>query len=656
MAKIFPTLENIKRLKIQPTEGEWFLINYLVDNFDDNVEIFVQAFLNGDRPDIILIQKNVGVTVIEVKDWNLESYLIDENNKWHLKKNRIVTLKSPFQQVFDYKNNFFNLHINGLLDEKLKNKQFYGRIMPYVYFHKVSKKELVNFYAGVQSYYRKLEEECHQGVKSHKYTPEEVNKRLDYIKQKKSKFERDIRYCAVCNDELENISLPKADNAHLFKDEIYQEFKRLLQPPYHVLTQGKEIKYSDKQEKLIVSRPEHKKISGVAGSGKTVVLAKRAVNAHKRHNHNVLILTYNITLKSYIHDKISDVREDFSWGVFYVTNYHQFINQELNNLGISIEVPEEIQEIIDNIETTEAKNKYLGEYFDKKYYSNQKLFDSFTTEIHKYESVFIDEIQDYKPEWIKIIREYFLEKDSEMVLFGDEKQNIYERELDVEKKPKIVQGFGRWEKLNKSIRHQGDGGRILSLAKQFQYKFFKSRYEVDSFSNNKIAPSLNVGMYKLQYYNNNDFESIVDSIYNEIRERNIHPNDVAILSSRISELQVIDRIVRTKYNEKTLTTFEQLELSNEHKKSTSNIRRSKKIGFNLNSGVIKISTIHSFKGYEIPNLFLIIHKDAKEEDHEEVVYTGITRSKFDIMIFTHEDSQYNKFFENILEIKKMEAN
>ena len=66
-----------------------------------------------------------------------------------------------------------------------------------------------------------------------------------------------------------------------------------------------------------------------------------------------------------------------------------------------------------------------------------------------------------------------------MVLFGDEKQNIYERELDSEKKPKIVQGFGRWEALNKSIRHHGNGGRILDLAKRFQTTFFKDKYEID---------------------------------------------------------------------------------------------------------------------------------------------------------------------------------
>lgn len=120
MAQVFPSIENIERLKVPPTEGEIFLLNYLIEAMDNDVEIYFQPFLNGDRPDIILIRKDSGVAVIEVKDWDLSSYYIDENNKWHVKKNA-QRIKSPFQQAFGYKHNLFNLHINGLLERKLKN-------------------------------------------------------------------------------------------------------------------------------------------------------------------------------------------------------------------------------------------------------------------------------------------------------------------------------------------------------------------------------------------------------------------------------------------------------------------------------------------------------------------------------------------------------
>ena len=80
MAQIFPTIENIERLKERPTEGEWFLLNYLLENLDDDFEIYFQSFLGISRPDIIIMKKGCGVAVIEVKDWNPGKYFIDENN------------------------------------------------------------------------------------------------------------------------------------------------------------------------------------------------------------------------------------------------------------------------------------------------------------------------------------------------------------------------------------------------------------------------------------------------------------------------------------------------------------------------------------------------------------------------------------------------
>ena len=152
MAKIFPTLENIKRLKVAPTDGEWFLLNYLIENLPDDVEIYFQPFLNGDMPDIILMKKGVGVSIIEVKDWHLPHYKIDSNNIWSLKKNDQV-IKSPFHQVDNYKDNLFNLHISGLLEKKIRNNMFYGRIQTFVYFHKATKKAIYNFYQEAISPY-----------------------------------------------------------------------------------------------------------------------------------------------------------------------------------------------------------------------------------------------------------------------------------------------------------------------------------------------------------------------------------------------------------------------------------------------------------------------------------------------------------------------
>lgn len=627
MAQIFPTIENINRLKVKPTEGEWFLIKDLIQNLPEEVEIYFQPFLNGDMPDIILMQKDVGVTIIEVKDWNLNLYKINPNNEWHLKSNSQL-LRSPFKQVFTYKNNMFNLHIDGLLKEKLNNKNFYERIKTYVYFHTATRVEINNFFNQTLNQYNTLLNDCNSNYKSFS-SHQEYEKKCEYLKQKKSKIERDLRL-AVGNDNLNKIALPQGHV--LFTEKIYKEFHRYLQPPYHTLNQGKDIKYSKNQEKFIVSQNKHEKILGVAGSGKTTVLAKRAVNAHKRHEGKVLILTYNITLKSYIHDRISDVRDDFSWSEFYVVNYHQFITQELNNLNIE-----------SDIDT----------------FSNIKLFENNKHKIkQKYKTILIDEIQDYEPNWIKILRAYFLENDSEMVLFGDEKQNIYNNELDDQKRPVRVNGFGSWRKLTKSIRHQGIGGRILELAQQFQKEFFINKYEVDDLIN--ITPSLSLDLFKLKKYDKNKINNMVENILLEMRTNNIHNDDVVILGSKIDFLKEVDFMFRTNFNIKTITSFETKEMGEKLKNENEirNIRKNKKISFNHHSGKLKISTIHSFKGYEAETVFLIIDENNKQEvldDNLEMIYTGITRSRFNIVVFALEDSQYSSFFKKYLEVDYEES-
>ncbi len=265
-------MENISRLKVPPTEGEIFLLNYLTETMGNDVEIYFQSFLNGDRPDIVLMNKNYGV-IIEVKDWNFSSYEIDENNKWYV-KNISQKIKSPFQQVFSYKNNLFNLHINGLLEKKLKNKNFYKLINVYVYFHKESKGSLNDIYSIPISviedkicsnniFFKNLSREN----KEKKYNEYE-NKRV-YLEGKKDKLNRDKSALSITKESLNKIKFPYQGKDNYFDILIYYEFVRYLQPPFHTLNEGKEILYEKKQEKLSVSDNIHQKIKGVAGAGKT---------------------------------------------------------------------------------------------------------------------------------------------------------------------------------------------------------------------------------------------------------------------------------------------------------------------------------------------------------------------------------------------------
>lgn len=642
MAILVPSIEAALKLKQKPTEGEVFLLEYLASHFDDEVEIYFQPYFNGDRPDIVLMSREAGVVIIEVKDWNLDLYSIDNNNKWSVNTVlRSQRVKSPFQQVYAYKKNFFEIHVNGLLEKSLKNKNFFKMIKTYVYFHFGSKEAVQCLYQPHLDRLRERSRDNEQNYRSRQIDFDAYEKTREWIERGKHKFERDMSL-SLYKERLDKITFPLAAKESIFDEAVYNEFKRLLNPPYHYASEGRPPNYSDKQSKLIQSAAKARaKICGLAGSGKTVVLAGRAVNAHKRHGGRVLILTFNITLCSYIHDKISAVREDFSWSAFDISNYHRFITAALNNSDIEIEVPKNLQYDGSDLVTARRIAEERDKYLEATYYSNLSLFEDRKIKT-MYDTILIDEIQDYKPEWIKIIRSFFLEKDGEMLLFGDEKQNIYKRALDGERRSKVVEGFGSWVKLTKSFRYANQSP-IIPLVDSFQKNFLLQNYEVDSDESFQLSLT-SVGIQAYAMFERRSLKQLAEQIIKIAKENKVHPNDIAIISSQETVLRELDHILRTSetHKERTLCTFPSLEVAEHPKysKSYREISAAKKKGFNLNSGVMKLSSTHSFKGFESPLIFLLVNNN----DSPEMVFTGLTRAKENIVVCLESNGSYLEFF------------
>tara|TARA_B110000238_G_C15955096_1_gene364918 strand:- start:113 stop:799 length:687 start_codon:yes stop_codon:yes gene_type:complete len=90
------------------------------------------------------------------------------------------------------------------------------------------------------------------------------------------------------------------------------------------------------------------------------------------------------------------------------------------------------------------------------------------------------------------------------------------------------------------------------------------------------------------------------------------------------------------------------------KRQTSNlnmIRNNKKIHFHMNSGTVKISTVHSFKGWESETLFLILEKKftKMQMTFDEILYTGITRSRANLVIINFGNEEYDKKLRTLID-------
>jgi hypothetical protein len=605
-----PSLENIFNMKQQPSNAEWAVLSFLESNLDQSFEVYFKPLLNGDTPDFIIMKENFGVIILHINEWNLDDYTAVSKKYWKHKSSQVRFL-SPFEQAEKYKNELYNLHIGELFEKKLTNPEYWKIVKCVVYFHSNNDVDINNKLSSLHEgqdldYHTKYLEEY--GI---------LNRRLlgkTYFINIWNKFRFNYQNT-------------------LFNKELYWSFFRHFQAPLHRIEDGIQINYSRAQKNLTSSEAgRRRKIKGVAGSGKTMVLAKCAVNAHLRTGGKVLILTYNISLINYIHDRINDIREEFYWNNFIITNYHQFFKDQAKKYAIPID--------------------------DLSSWENVNFFQNVSQLISKFDVVLIDEVQDYEQAWIDIIHGYFMNQDSEFIVFGDEKQNIYERELDTEKQIIVRSIPGKWNNSLKDTRRFDSA--IAKLANQFQINFFANKYPPENISIN-LEFDYSPGLIEYHYFENFEPSQVVDHIYKFLSSQHIHSSDACILSSTIEHLRSIDKYIREKRMEKTTRMFETIEENQRfgnNKAMIEDIRKLRKKHFHMKSGTIKISTIHSFKGWDIDTLFLLIFdRDPKKLiGEDELTYTGITRSKKNIIVYNFKNKRYDDFFSRSVERKFNQIN
>lgn len=653
MAKLYPSMDIINKRKPAPTEGEKALINFLYLNYDDSFEIFYQPFLNGDLPDVIVMHKGGGVMIFEVKDWDLSNYTITSTGQWKINSNGVIRKDNPLRQVLKYKENLYNLHIDSLLSLKLKDYKYWYVVKCAVYFHCHTMEYAYTKCLGLEP------------TRKYKTFLEKNFSVLGYNSLSKGIMDR------VFYDRW--ISRPN----NYFSDDLYNRFARILRPSYHTIEQGIPINLTKEQQLLAKSEEgSRKRIKGVAGSGKTLVLAQRAVNAHIRTQGIVLILTYNITLKNYIHDRISSVRENFDWSYFHISNYHDFITSNMNNVGIEFDfLPKN-----ENGQRGLIDQELFEKIADEKVYSNLNLFDGHIDELPKYDVMLIDEAQDYKENWINILLNNFVTEKAEIVAFADEKQNLYARDLDEMKMPKNPIQRGPWDgKLNKSYRLSA---KVAMLVADFQKFFFSGKYDIDEKIETDAMRDLFADPYIEYHMIENPERKTIDNtkiaqyIFKQMNNHQLNSNDVTILSTRISMLRYLDATIKEVSKEKTNIMFETQEeynqimqmhfINSRPEDEIRKIRKNRKANFWMNRGTIKLSTIHSFKGWESPAVFLVIENDVAADNliklqdgatfprkfADEMVYTGMTRCQNFLFIINLGNPLYDSFFVSELLVDK----
>ena len=604
-SRIIPSWVQIQAFKQPLTDGEVHLLKFLDENLNkdglfhsndlttyNGWLIFVQPFLNGSRPDIIIFNPRIGAQIFEVKDWNLNNYSFENhkaaNSKIH--KTFCVSdskgtypIKSPVKQVEHYKEKICSQLIPQIGEKIDENKKYYGLIKTAVYFHKSSTEQAQTMFKSNAKDFS-----IFPIIGSDALVPDNLNK--------------------IVPDNQRN------ESAYWLKD-WNKELLFWLYPPYHTIEQGIGLTLTDEQKKFAEPQPGHYRIRGVAGSGKTQVLAYRASKLASEGFH-VLILTYNITLWHYVRDMVQRSPFNFSWKNLTITYFHGFCKDVLNAFGEKWPVDNsDDEEVFKNVIT----NK-ITEVISK--HSHQK-----------YDAILVDEGQDFYIEWYKMLCKFLTNRD-EFVIVCDKKQNIYGREVEwLDKRRSGVEKFGDWIELKKIIRLPE---LIAKISTDFSKKFGLNQ---DVIIGNIEKPNLfNQFQDNVIWWNTDEHNWLnkVNEAYEIIKTNatHKHPSDtVILLPDKHFGSECIKNFERKKIFVNHVFEDDVDKKYHKHKKA-----------FWMGDSRLKISTIHSFKGFEISNVivFIPLKIHGNKKLYDNIIYTAMTRARENLIII-NANERYREF-------------
>ena len=612
---ILEKFEN-NELKVPFTNGEYYLSKQLDAKLPDEWVIHTKPELRNrwgsnicpQTPDVVIANKRHGIMIIEIKDWQIDLPKYKSGEKINRKGKKIWevfiedekgTRTSNINPV--YKADGYRLRmidgIQEIQEEIFNDKRKNILIKSGLYFHNIISSQKAKSFVGIPKY----------------FNPDRCTVFGRDMLDKNVKIEQ---FIPLINNNIK---------IHSNTDWL-SKFKNWISPPLHI-SEGQNLiserDLNDKQKRYIISRPGViQKLSGVAGSGKTRVIAIRAASLAKLGK-KILVICYNITLKNYLKKEIEGTKYDFDPTNIDIFYFHDFCKayREFRN----IEYPDEgSMQKNDELE----KEKIIRDKIE-----NRNLSAN-------YDAIIIDEGQDFKETWFKLLRN-FLSQNGEMLIAFDDKQNIYSI-----KKFKISGvGSGRWGVLNKGYRLLNEH---INLVNKFSNEFltdFKSDEEnpiIETntqhtlpFEPNSLSKWINV---------NNIVESrdMVCEMLNHLdKNQKLDFSDTAIL--------VPDHDEGINLREHILEYFKNknLKISDIFSKNPDRQRDAKKI-FNVfdSDRRLKMSTINSFKGWERRNIIILIpYKTDKNFDFK--MYTSMTRVREKLIIINL--SERYKNFENIID-------
>ncbi len=565
MSRVHPSWSQILREGVNLGPGIGFLARFLDEHLPPEWEIYPQPYLNGDRPDLVLLNPDVGVMIYEIKNWDLSAFY---------REGRTVLLRghgddygvlNPLAQVARHRENILGQYLPLVGEIVDGDHRAFGVIKAGVYFH---------------------------GSKG-----TEARQLLRVPENRDPRQKADV---VIGSDDLlpENLDLIVPDvwrhDSWWWTAEWGHQLRTLLCPGRHSNRVSNPLILNPVQQRYAEPRPGHHRLKGAAGSGKTAILASRAANLASQ-GYRVLLVCFNITLWHYLRYLVRRMPYDFDERLIEYRHFHGFCQKVLYHYGSPGPGLERVTEAVLDIARSGVD----------------------TTDL-QYDAILVDEGQDFRQEWIDLLS-HFLTNRNELVLVADERQNLYRRDLSWLRGDSARASFrGPWlgRGLERSVRLPPV---VAEQAESFARQFMPMGDQIVPLGD----PQGHFADTELLWANcsvEQAKDQLLPAYQYLANERGHRPSDIAILlPSHDFGLEMVGHFRRKGIQVNHV--FD--ERAPEGYRGTGHKR-----AFWIEDTRLKMSTIHSFKGWEVPNLVLLIHRTESTHIDElaSAVYSALTRT------------------------------
>ena len=597
MATLIPSFNSCS---IRMTPGERRLAQRLEEKLEDDYLLWYDVPVGKKQlhPDFIVLHPSRGLFILEVKDWKLDNIQsINPSTVTLLTEDGVKEVKHPLQQARDYA-----LAVNKMLEKDSLLVQQEGNyqgklVIPYGYgvvFTNITRKTFNE--SELSAVFEEHLVICKDEMLLTTDAGEFQQRLWDLSAYQFGK--------TLTSSQIDRIRW------HIFPDlRITAKQLSLLESDTADTEESPQLQIPDilkimdlQQEQLARSLGDgHRVIHGVAGSGKTMILAYRCQHLAQVSNKPILVLCFNVSLAAKLKQVVQEDPDKISR--IKVRHFHGWCMDLLKRY---------------NIPKPDSR-EYEGEdYVEELVQRVINAVDAKLIPAGTYGAVMLDEGHDFKGEWLKLIAQMVNPATNSLLIMYDDAQNLYGEKRDKKFSFKSVgiQAQGRTTILKLNYRNTE---QVLKVAYEFAKEVMQPTtgdddqvvlVEPASAGRQGIMPDL----IKLPSFPH-EVDYLAERVQ-QLHERDIPWNEIAI-------------IYRSKFmGDRIYNHFQQAQIPIEWVNVSSDSRN-----YNPAELSIKLMTMHSSKGLEFPVVLIPgigympdQYGHGTPEEEARLLYVAMTRA------------------------------